>query len=366
MRVWDTNTGQLLRTLQGHTNTVNAVALSRDGQRIVSGSSDSTVRVWDANTGQLLRTLQGHTRAVNTVALSRDGQRIVSGSDDESVRVWDANTGQLLRTLQGHTEGVCRVAISRDGQRIVSRDRYGKVLVWSAATASWWRTRTRRASWRSASWAGPALANGGTTVTVARADEGSPAAGFTFDASIILEDARMVSADGSLVAGGRRVGDDALSTVGAARCVGGGRAGARPLAHTRVPLGPRSQPHGFASQRSLSGGGDGDSPTGGYISERASRVVEGFGRHRICVGRTARRRFQLPSHSDALCGPSARLPLLLQIDSCYASALGAAPPGGAHDCCEPTRLSGPRSNLSARAAATLCLPQPALRPTICP
>jgi WD40 repeat protein len=49
-----------------------------------------TVKVWDAQTGQDLLTLQGHTDPVSSVAVSADGQRIISGSWDGTVKVWDA------------------------------------------------------------------------------------------------------------------------------------------------------------------------------------------------------------------------------------------------------------------------------------
>ena len=71
---------------------------------MVSGSNDYTVRVWDLQTGKLLRELKGHTRDVNSVALQ--GDTVVSGSDDSTVRVWDLQTGTLLRELKGHTEWV--------------------------------------------------------------------------------------------------------------------------------------------------------------------------------------------------------------------------------------------------------------------
>ena len=51
-----------------------------DGQRIVSGSADNTVKIWDVNTGQELCTLSGHTNWVKTVAVFADGARVVSGS----------------------------------------------------------------------------------------------------------------------------------------------------------------------------------------------------------------------------------------------------------------------------------------------
>ena len=51
MRIWDLETGQTLTTLQGHTDTVSAVAITPDGRRAVSGSEDRTLRVWDLQTG---------------------------------------------------------------------------------------------------------------------------------------------------------------------------------------------------------------------------------------------------------------------------------------------------------------------------
>jgi WD40 repeat protein len=48
------------------------------------------VKVWDAQDGALLRTLEGHTESVNSVAYSPDGARIISGSWDDTVKVWGA------------------------------------------------------------------------------------------------------------------------------------------------------------------------------------------------------------------------------------------------------------------------------------
>ncbi|KAG1864608.1 WD40-repeat-containing domain protein, partial [Suillus tomentosus] len=72
---------------------VYSVSFSPDGTRIVSGSSDDTVRVWDAATGLPLgEPFRGHTDSVWSVSFSPDGTRIVSGSNDSTVRVWDAAT----------------------------------------------------------------------------------------------------------------------------------------------------------------------------------------------------------------------------------------------------------------------------------
>ena len=112
--------GPLLRTLEGHTDSVSAVALTPDGQRAVSASEDRTLKVWDLKRGELLRTLEGHTSWVSAVALTPDGQRAVSASADRTLKVWDLKRGELLRTLEGHTSWVSAVALTPDGKRAVS------------------------------------------------------------------------------------------------------------------------------------------------------------------------------------------------------------------------------------------------------
>ena len=110
----------LVRTLLGHTNSVNACVFSLDGRFIITASSDKTLRVWEIATGQTLRTLKGHTDSVNACALSPDGRWIVSASKDKTLRVWDAETGQVLRTLEGHTGSMNACAFSPDGRWLVS------------------------------------------------------------------------------------------------------------------------------------------------------------------------------------------------------------------------------------------------------
>ncbi len=67
------------------------MSFSPDGQRIVSGSSDATLRMWDAGTGRPLgQPLTGHTGQVSGVAFSPAGDRVVSGSYDTTLRLWPA------------------------------------------------------------------------------------------------------------------------------------------------------------------------------------------------------------------------------------------------------------------------------------
>jgi WD40 repeat protein len=122
--------------IEGHTDPVNSVAFSPDGQLIVSGSYDSTVRVWDVTTGAERHAMHGHQEAVHSVAFSPDGKFIVSGSNDNTVRVWDITTGIERHTMHGHEDRVWSVASSPDSQFIVSGSSDYTVRVWDATTGA--------------------------------------------------------------------------------------------------------------------------------------------------------------------------------------------------------------------------------------
>jgi hypothetical protein len=66
------------------------VTFSPDSRRIAAGGTDGTIKVWDTESGQQLLTLQGHFENINGVLFSSDGSRIVSASVDKTIRIWDA------------------------------------------------------------------------------------------------------------------------------------------------------------------------------------------------------------------------------------------------------------------------------------
>jgi WD40 repeat protein len=108
----------LVRTLDGHSNPVNGVAVTPDGRRVISASWDKTLKVWDLHTGAVLRTLEGHSGLVLAVAVTPDGKRVISASSDNTLKVWDLDTGGVLRTLEGHSWPVHGVAVTpRMGRR---------------------------------------------------------------------------------------------------------------------------------------------------------------------------------------------------------------------------------------------------------
>jgi WD40 repeat protein len=130
LRVWDIESGDDMQTLMGHTNWVNAVAVTPDGTHAISGSSDKTIRVWDIESGEEIQRLKGHTREVNAVAVTPDGKHIISGSGDKTIRVWDIESGEEIQRLVGHTREVDAVAVTPDGKHAISGSRDDTLRVW--------------------------------------------------------------------------------------------------------------------------------------------------------------------------------------------------------------------------------------------
>jgi WD40 repeat protein len=147
VRMWDATMGAERHTLHGHAGIVRSVAFSPDGQLIVSGSDDTTVRMWDATMGAERHTLHGHEGRVWSVAFSPNGQLIVSGSDDTTVRVWDATTGAERHTMHGHEDWVRSVAFSPNGQLVVSGSDDKTVRVWDVATGTEQHTMRGHEGW---------------------------------------------------------------------------------------------------------------------------------------------------------------------------------------------------------------------------
>ncbi|MDJ0526279.1 MAG: WD40 repeat domain-containing protein [Microcystis sp. M53603_WE2] len=132
--IWNIETGHALLTITGHNSVFNDVAVTPDGEKIVSASRDGMVKVWDIETGQVSLTLAGHNDAVTSVKVTPDGKKIVSSGWDRTVKVWDIETGQASLTLAGHNSVVSNVAVTPDGKKIVSSGWDRTVKVWDIET----------------------------------------------------------------------------------------------------------------------------------------------------------------------------------------------------------------------------------------
>ncbi|WP_375470910.1 caspase family protein, partial [uncultured Nostoc sp.] len=131
VRLWNRQGLPLAQPLRSHEGYVWSVAISADGQTIVSGGKDGIVRLWNRQGKVLAEPLCGHQGDVNSVAISGDGQTIVSGGTDGTVRLWNRQGFPLAQPLRGHQGDVWSVTISSDGQTIVSGGTDGTVRLWN-------------------------------------------------------------------------------------------------------------------------------------------------------------------------------------------------------------------------------------------
>ncbi len=123
----------LLAVLVGHADTVDGAKVLKDG-RILSWSSDHTLRLWDGQTGEILAVLEGHTEGVTGAKFLDDG-RILSWSHDSSLRIWDGRTGAEVGLLDAHTATVNGVEVLKDG-RILSWSSDHTLRLWDGQTGA--------------------------------------------------------------------------------------------------------------------------------------------------------------------------------------------------------------------------------------
>jgi WD40 repeat protein/serine/threonine protein kinase len=119
--IYETASGTLLNTIQVPGIPLGGV-FSPDNQYLLTGGRDNILRLWDVNTGELVREFVGHTNTIWGLALafSPDGRTILSGSFDKSARLWDTATGEQLRYFPSHQfSSVSIVAYSPDGLSVL-------------------------------------------------------------------------------------------------------------------------------------------------------------------------------------------------------------------------------------------------------
>jgi len=109
------------------------VAFSPDGKMFASAGWDGTVIVWETTTGNLIRRLAGHSNSVRAVTFSPDGRYLASGAEDGKVLLWNLRRDYASETLFEHGSRAYRVEFSPDGNRVAVT--YTDKTVWVVSLA---------------------------------------------------------------------------------------------------------------------------------------------------------------------------------------------------------------------------------------
>jgi WD40 repeat protein/serine/threonine protein kinase len=122
--------------LEGHQQPVTAVAMSADGHWALSGSADKTLRLWDLETRQCAAVLEGHSDWIHCVALDSAGTIALSGGRDGALRLWDLPKHRCKAVLEKGVGRLAALVLSTDGRLALGGGRDGRLRLWDLAQLS--------------------------------------------------------------------------------------------------------------------------------------------------------------------------------------------------------------------------------------
>ncbi len=134
VKLWNTQTGEQIKTLTGHTDKVNSVSFSPNSQILATASNDKTAKLWDISTGQEIQTLTGHKNDVETLSFSPDSTVLATGSADTTIKFWNPNTGKEIKTLKGHNDKIQGLSFSPNGKQLATSSYDSTVKLWDTKT----------------------------------------------------------------------------------------------------------------------------------------------------------------------------------------------------------------------------------------
>mgnify|MGYP003289228346 CR=1 FL=1 len=129
--------GQITGCIIGHNGNINSLTISKNGDYLLSSSSDGTAKLWDTHTdgcilNESIQTFIGHTNIVKQAVFSPDGIHILTTSNDNSIRIWNIKTGLCVGQMLFVSEAVNSAQFDINDDKIISASSDGTVKIWDA------------------------------------------------------------------------------------------------------------------------------------------------------------------------------------------------------------------------------------------
>lgn len=119
IKLWDCETGEIDKTLTGHTSKVNSIVFNNQGNILASCSKDQ-IKLWSTETNQCSKTIKAHEHNISSIKFMPAGDQIMSASWDKTIKLWDISSGFCLKTFEGHDGWVMNIDINAKGSHMIS------------------------------------------------------------------------------------------------------------------------------------------------------------------------------------------------------------------------------------------------------
>ncbi|RLT05247.1 MAG: hypothetical protein DWI21_13140 [Planctomycetota bacterium] len=140
-KLWDVESGKLIRDFEGMTKVATSIAFADNGTKLIVGSADEKAYVFEVESGKPLGFFGGHSRPVTSIAMSLDGQTAITGSGGRAkgkneLKLWRIADGEVLGTADEHEAKIAALALSPDGKSVATASYDNRVRLWDVSLSS--------------------------------------------------------------------------------------------------------------------------------------------------------------------------------------------------------------------------------------
>ncbi|MGQ9847225.1 MAG: WD40 repeat domain-containing protein, partial [Bacteroidales bacterium] len=132
IKLWDLSKEKIVRRYYGHEQATRSVSFNPQGNIIASAGWDMAIHFWYVPTGINLKNLTGHSQCVRSIAFSPDGSKIATAGYDQLLKIWDISSGKELFSVKTSSFPVEVIVFSPDGNHIATAGLENNVKLWDA------------------------------------------------------------------------------------------------------------------------------------------------------------------------------------------------------------------------------------------
>jgi WD40 repeat protein len=133
LRLWDTSSGSLLRTLDLAGETLTTIRFSDDGHLLALGGARGQVRIWELPSATLKLEFSV-PNSINALAISSGRKLLAAAPLEEAVEVWDLSSAKQVARMRAPFSGTSALAFSPDGHWLATADGDTSIRLYDAHT----------------------------------------------------------------------------------------------------------------------------------------------------------------------------------------------------------------------------------------